>query len=133
VAVKSGKQQVSTFSQSTITTFAGDNKEVTKRKYKNGCATWIVETQQPLNACGSNEFRTQGNTVSKIKLPSVDNKVIKRILTEKYYGVIETRKNNIKDIPFTLTLDHWTSKSSDTFGALTINFIELITHYWNKK
>jgi hypothetical protein len=123
-AAKNGKQQPSHISKSTITTFAGDNKDATKLKYKNACAKCIVETQQPLNNCDFDGFRTLINTVLKIKLPSVDNKVIKRILTENYYGLIETVKKKINDTKFALTLDHWTNKSNDTFGAMTIHFIE---------
>jgi ribosome-associated toxin RatA of RatAB toxin-antitoxin module len=88
------------------------------------CARRIVATHQPLNACESDEFKEMSGSITQLKLPDMDNKTVKKILTTKYYGVIEAMKARIVDKPFCMIMDHWKSKSKDTYRALIVHFIE---------
>jgi hypothetical protein len=103
-----------------IVMFANNNKAIIKWKYQLACARWIVGTHQPLNTCDMEEFKKMVSTVSKVKLPGTDSRIIKTILNKKYYEVIEGMKKQLVETPFALTVDHWISKSKVMLGAMTV-------------
>jgi hypothetical protein len=46
------------------------------------------------------------------------------LITDKLLEVRAYIKENIKDHTYSLTMDHWASRSKETFGAITAHFID---------
>jgi predicted P-loop ATPase len=122
-ALSNGKLATEKQSQTSMTSFAADNNAI-KRDYKKLCAKWIIATHQPLYACDSKEFKDMVQSISKVDLPFCDRKVMLQVITDKFLEVKDNMVKHIKQHAYSLTMDYWTSKSKETYGALTVHFID---------
>ena len=124
LSAKNKVKELSSFSsgkQSTIGTYV--SKAVVKERFKRKYAQWIVEESMPLTVGKSSSFKNMVKACNaNADIPSYQWLV--SYLQETMLSSKARMKEFLHDKYYSITLDHWTSLATDSYGAITLHLID---------
>ena len=82
---------------------------------------WILDTNQPFSAVEEDSFRDLPIAPS---CQDMDNKTVKDMLMDKEAEIRRAIRGKLDGQVVSITLDHWTSKASHNYVAITVHWID---------